>query len=38
MKKLIITAVLGTILSALLAGCVVAPIGPGYYHPHYYHY
>jgi len=36
MKKLITTLVLGTILSSLLSGCIVAPVGPGYYRPHYY--
>lgn len=22
----------------LLSGCVVVPVGPGYYHPHRYYY
>lgn len=37
MKKRIAALVLGTILTTLLSGCIVAPIGPGYYHPHHYH-
>ena len=31
-----IIAVLG--IAATLGGCIVAPIGPGYYRPHYRYY
>lgn len=37
MKKLIGLVILGATVSSLLTGCIVAPIGPGYYHPRYYH-
>ena len=25
-------------IAATLGGCIVVPVGPGYYRPHYYHY
>jgi hypothetical protein len=35
-KRLTLTLIVGAVLAASLAGCIVVPAGGGYYHHGYY--